>query len=56
MTDRDEIDKKKGSKYISGTSELCECPKCGATKPREQGLPCTEEICPNCGTKMIRSM
>lgn len=32
----------------------CVCPKCGEKIPHRQGVPCQEERCPRCGTKMLR--
>jgi predicted amidophosphoribosyltransferase len=37
-----------------GAGGYCICPKC-TTKIRHQaGIPCQEEKCPNCGSKMLR--
>jgi hypothetical protein len=32
----------------------CICIKCGFKKPHTSGIPCMEEKCPKCGTKMFR--
>jgi len=32
----------------------CVCPKCGKKIPHQQGKPCYEEICPDCGSRMTR--
>jgi len=37
-----------------GRRGTCVCPKCGARVPHEPGLPCQEDRCPECGTKMLR--
>ncbi len=36
------------------TTEFCFCPTCGFRKPHTPGIPCREEICPNCGTHLLR--
>lgn len=36
-----------------GPGGFCICPKCGYKKIHEAGIPCREEKCPNCGTKMM---
>jgi hypothetical protein len=33
---------------------FCLCPKCGERIEHKQGIPCQEERCPECGTKMLR--
>jgi len=35
-------------------ADSCLCPKCGARANHEQGVPCTQNMCPTCGTPMIR--
>jgi NAD-dependent SIR2 family protein deacetylase len=37
-----------------GSGGFCICPKCSYQKPHEAGIPCREEKCPDCGTKMVR--
>jgi len=32
----------------------CICAKCGTKLPHQQGIPCTQLKCPNCGNPMIR--
>ena len=32
----------------------CICAKCGTKLPHQQGTPCTQLKCPNCGNPMIR--
>ncbi len=32
----------------------CVCPRCGWKEPHQQGVPCSERICPKCGSAMIR--
>ena len=38
-----------------GPGGECTCPNCGATVPHQQGVPCFEVNCPECGRKMTRS-
>lgn len=38
----------------SGPSGKCACPKCGAEKSHQVGVPCYEQKCPKCGTVMVR--
>lgn len=37
-----------------GAGGMCICLKCGAQKPHEDGVPCRDERCPNCGKPMFR--
>jgi predicted amidophosphoribosyltransferase len=37
-----------------GAGGNCICPKCGAKQPHRAGIPCREERCPKCGTRMVR--
>jgi NAD-dependent SIR2 family protein deacetylase len=37
-----------------GMGGFCICPKCEERIPHKQGVPCQDEVCPKCGTKMIR--
>ena len=33
---------------------FCVCPKCNERAPHRAGVPCKEERCPKCGTRMMR--
>ncbi len=35
-------------------SDICICPACGFEIPHRFGCPCKDEICPECGTNMVR--
>ncbi len=37
-----------------GPRGYCFCPKCGFKKPHTAGIPCREESCPECGTRLVR--
>jgi len=37
-----------------GPTGECICPSCGTVIPHQPGVPCYQQICPNCGSKMIR--
>jgi len=37
-----------------GPGGQCVCTKCGRTVPHEQGKPCMEMRCPDCGAAMTR--
>ncbi len=34
--------------------DVCLCPVCGFEKPHRFECPCKEEVCPECGTNMVR--
>lgn len=44
-----------GNKPGSGPSGNCVCPKCGKKVPHMAGQRCVDQVCPDCGTKMIRA-
>ena len=46
--------RKGGSRAGAGPIGECICPKCGAIKPHEVGIPCSLKQCPKCGAKMVR--
>ncbi len=35
-----------------GGMKECTCPKCDYKESQTRGIPCTERVCPKCGTKM----
>lgn len=40
--------------FAAGPGGSCVCPKCGYTTPHTLGSPCYQQVCPRCGTPMIR--
>ena len=38
-----------------GPAGACACPKCGHLQSHERGRPCVEQVCPQCGTSLVRS-
>jgi hypothetical protein len=43
-----------GGPLAAGPGGICKCPKCNYTKPHLTGVPCFEQSCPQCGTKLTR--
>lgn len=43
-----------GNKPGSGPGGNCICPKCGKKVPHIAGQRCFDQVCPDCGTQMIR--
>ncbi|MGD2117671.1 MAG: ferredoxin [Chromatiales bacterium] len=41
-------------KHDMGSGGECICPKCGTKVPHQQGVPCQQMHCPECGAKMLR--
>ena len=37
-----------------GPSGECRCPNCGYTMSHQTGVPCYQQTCPKCGSKMTR--
>jgi hypothetical protein len=44
-----------GGPYAAGPGGDCICPSCGYRKPHQVGIPCMNEACPKCGTRMVRA-
>lgn len=40
--------------FAAGPSGSCKCLKCGYTMPHVRGIPCYQQTCPKCGSKMTR--
>jgi hypothetical protein len=43
-----------GNKPGSGPGGNCVCPKCGKKVPHVAGQRCLDQVCPDCGTRMVR--
>ena len=41
-------------RFAAGPGGKCVCPKCGKAVPHKRGAPCTQIVCPDCGTNMTR--
>ena len=39
---------------LDSVEDICVCPNCGIEKVHSQGIPCKNEICPDCKCNMIR--
>ncbi|HUV02285.1 MAG TPA: hypothetical protein VMW67_02385 [Desulfobacteria bacterium] len=37
-----------------GPGEDCRCPQCGYTMLHQVGVPCFQQTCPKCGSKLVR--
>ena len=44
-----------GGPYAAGPGGDCVCPNCGNRMPHQAGIPCYNQKCPKCGTKMVRA-
>jgi hypothetical protein len=44
----------RGSGFRPGPGGFCVCPACGHKAPHQQGVPCLDIKCPECGTMMTR--
>ena len=43
-----------GGGFAAGPGGNCVCPKCGYKVPHQVGMPCYQQKCPRCNTRMIR--
>jgi hypothetical protein len=43
-----------GMRQGSGPGGNCVCPECGTKVPHQQGTPCYQQKCPQCGNMMVR--
>jgi len=41
-------------RHEMGAEGYCICPKCGEKTAHNRGIPCQEEHCQNCGSKLLR--
>jgi len=41
-------------RHEMGPVGQCVCPKCGAKTLHKRGVPCQEQHCSECGTKLLR--
>jgi uncharacterized protein (DUF983 family) len=41
-------------RHDMGEGGNCICPKCGERKVHKRGIPCQDEKCSKCGSKMLR--
>ncbi|MFX1260240.1 MAG: hypothetical protein ACFFAN_20510 [Promethearchaeota archaeon] len=44
-----------GGPYAAGPGGECVCPNCGQRISHQAGVPCYNQSCPKCGTKMVRA-
>jgi len=45
---------RQGGMFGAGAGGFCVCPQCGKKEPHQQGIPCFQRKCPECGANMIR--
>ncbi len=43
-----------GGSKAAGPDGLCVCPNCGKEVKHQIGMPCYQQTCPKCGTKIVR--
>jgi hypothetical protein len=48
------LGRKRVSPEIEQQNIKCICPECDPSAPHQQGMPCFELRCPQCGSKMTR--
>jgi hypothetical protein len=45
-----------GGQFAAGPGGNCICTNCGAKAPHVAGQPCTQQVCPKCGSRMTREI
>jgi len=45
---------RKDHQHTMGEGGECICPKCGIRISHRRNVPCQDEVCPECGAKMLR--
>lgn len=45
---------RQGGPYAAGPGGSCICPNCGTQVPHQIGVPCTDQTCPKCGSRLTR--
>ena len=40
------------TREFTGGTDICICPECSMELPHERGIPCIEQLCPNCKIPM----
>ncbi|MFX1273680.1 MAG: hypothetical protein ACFFBP_08685 [Promethearchaeota archaeon] len=43
-----------GGGQAAGPGGACFCPNCGKTFPHQIGIPCYQQVCPSCGSRLVR--
>ena len=42
-----------GRRQRDGGASICRCPNCGYTTKHNRGIPCNQNSCPRCGTRLV---
>ncbi|MFO8018282.1 MAG: hypothetical protein R6U96_06570 [Promethearchaeia archaeon] len=45
---------RQGGPKAAGAGGECVCPQCGKIVEHQVGVPCNQQNCPECGTRMVR--
>ncbi len=45
----------RGDRAGAGPGGTCVCPSCGEKLSHQVGIPCNNQTCPRCGTRMTRA-